>query len=80
MLPSKTEFYDQMTKRLVIELTEEQSDRIRIHLKTQSEANQMNETFSGYTFMLSATEDGLSWLELDMNTRIDIGDVNWRIE
>jgi hypothetical protein len=69
-----------MFSKIIIELTDIQVERIKIHLKTQSEANQMNETFSGYTFMLSATEDGLSWLELDMNTRIDIGDVNWRIE
>jgi hypothetical protein len=55
-----------MSSKIIIELTDLQVEQVRIHLKTQSEANQKNETFSGYTFTLSATEDGLSWLELDM--------------
>lgn len=69
-----------MSKKIIIELTEEQFEKIKSHLKIQAEANQMNETFSGYTFTLSSTEDGLSWLELVMNTKIDLGDVDWRIE
>jgi len=69
-----------MSSKIIIELTDLQVEQIRIHLKAQSEANQKNETFSGYTFTLSATEDGLSWLELEMNTKIDLGDVHWRID
>jgi hypothetical protein len=66
--------------KLVIELTDDQVKMIKSHLSEQGKINQENETFSGYSFTLSCTESGISWLDLEMNTSIEIGDVNWSIQ
>lgn len=69
-----------MDKKLTIKLTNEQAENIKRHLTTQSEINQKEETFSGFSFTLSATESGISWLELEMNSKVDLGEVSWDIE
>lgn len=67
-------------KKLIIELTEEQAEKLKNHLATQNKINADAETFSGYTIMLHGVEWGLHWLEVEMNSKLDLGDVNWRIE
>jgi hypothetical protein len=70
-----------MSKKLIINLTEAQADQIKKHLSEQSKANQLEETFSGYSFTLSCTEDGVfCWLDLEMNSTVHIGDVSWQME
>jgi hypothetical protein len=69
-----------MSKKLVIDLTESQAEEIKDHLSKQSEINQMEETFSGYSITLIGLEEGLNFLEVEMNSKIDLGDVTWRIE
>jgi hypothetical protein len=66
--------------KLTIDLTDEQVEKIRNHLGEQTSINLKEETFSGWTFTLSCTEFGISWLELEMNTKIDLGEVDWKIE
>ena len=67
-------------KKLVIEITEAQFAAIQNHLATQNKINAAEETFSGYSFNLNCTEMGLNWLEVEMNTKIDLGEVNWNFE
>jgi hypothetical protein len=53
---------------------------IKTHLKEQNEINSKEETFSGFSFTLSFTELGISWLDLEMNNKLEIGDVNWEFK
>jgi hypothetical protein len=69
-----------MANKLTIDLTDEQVEKIRNHLGEQTNINLGEETFSGWTFTLCCTEFGISWLELEMNTKIDLGEVDWKIE
>jgi hypothetical protein len=70
----------QMSNQLIIHLTDEQLKIIKNHLKKQNEINSKEETFSGFSFTLSCTELGISWLDLEMNSKIEIGDVNWEFK
>ena len=67
-------------KKLVIEITEAQFAAIQNHLATQNKINAAEETFSGYSFNLNCTEMGINWLEVEMNTKIDVGEVTWKFE
>jgi hypothetical protein len=67
-------------KKIVIELTDEQFEQIQNHLATQNKINADEETFSGYSFYLNCTEMGINWLEVEMNSKIDVGEVDWRFE
>lgn len=67
-------------KKIVIELTNQQYDQFQKFLKEESEINQKEETFSGWSITVSSTEFGLSWLELEVNNKLDLGDVNLSFE
>jgi hypothetical protein len=69
-----------MAKRLIIELTDEQADQLQSHLSEQAHINQLEETFSGYTITLIGLEFGINFLEVEMNSAIELGEVNWKIE
>jgi predicted metal-binding transcription factor (methanogenesis marker protein 9) len=71
---------NQTEKKITIKITDEQYNQIKKHLSEQGEINQRHETFSGYSFILSCCESGICWLELDMNKKIDLGDVDWVME
>ncbi|HSI89713.1 MAG TPA: hypothetical protein VK927_01290 [Adhaeribacter sp.] len=65
-------------KKLVINLTDEQYAKIQEHLSRNNKINAAEETFSGYSFNLNCTEIGINWLEVEMNTKIDVGEVAWK--
>jgi hypothetical protein len=68
-------------KKITIELTEDQHKKMMNHLQKGTELNMGNETFSGYGFHLKCVDGGIaSWLEVEMNGSLDLGDVNWKIE
>jgi hypothetical protein len=68
-------------KKITIELTEEQHTQMMNHLQRETAINMDNETFSGYGFNLKCVEGGIaSWLEVEMNSTINLGEVNWKIE
>ncbi|MGO4820586.1 MULTISPECIES: hypothetical protein [unclassified Flavobacterium] len=68
-------------KKITIELTEEQHEMMINHLQKGTTLNMNNETFSGYGLNLKCIEGGISsWLEVEMNGTIDLGEVNWSIE
>ena len=51
------------------------------HLQKGTTLNLEKETFSGYGFNLKCVEGGISsWLEIDMNGVLDLGDVHRKIE
>jgi hypothetical protein len=68
-------------KKITIELTEKQHEQMMNHLQRETAVNMDNETFSGYGFNLKCVEGGISsWLEVDMNGMLNLGEVNWKIE
>jgi hypothetical protein len=68
-------------KKITIELTDEQHAKMMDHLQKGTTLNINNETFSGYGFNLKCVDGGIaSWLEVEMNGTLDLGDVNWKIE
>jgi hypothetical protein len=68
-------------KKITIELTEEQHEKMMNHLQKGTTLNLDNETFSGYGFNLKCVEGGIfSWLEVEMNGTLDLGEVDWKIE
>lgn len=68
-------------KKITIELTDEQHAKMMDHLQKGTTLNMTNETFSGYGLNLKCVEGGISsWLEVDMNGILDLGEVNWNIE
>ncbi|MGK0254417.1 MAG: hypothetical protein ACI9OE_001918 [Mariniflexile sp.] len=68
-------------KKITIELTEEQHAQMMNHLHKETAVNIDSETFSGYGLNLKCVEGGISsWLEVEMNGTLNLGDVNWKIE
>ena len=68
-----------LNHQLVINLSSNQLNDINALIKEQGEVNIKEETFSGYSFTLSCTEFGMSFLEIKMNKTIDLGEVEWEI-
>jgi hypothetical protein len=67
-------------KKIIIEITDEQAKRLRDLLSEQSRINFEEETFSGFSINLSCLENGICWLDAEMNKEIELGDVTWKIE
>ena len=67
-------------KKLIINLSEEQVKILKNHLSEQNKINQEEETFSGYSITLIGLEMGLNFLEVEMNSKVELGDVTWSIE
>lgn len=67
-------------KKIIIELSDEQHAQMMEHLRKNTEMNIEAETFSGYSISLCCV-DGMisSWVEVEMNTKIDLGEVNWEV-
>lgn len=66
-------------KKITIELTDDQYEKMKAHQKRGSQLNAESESFSGCGIKLCCTpiED---WLEIDMYGVLDLGAVNWKIE
>lgn len=69
-----------MSKKLIISLTDEQAKKLQEHLSEQSKINQEEETFSGYSITLIGLEWGINFLDVEMNTKVELGEVDWKIE
>ena len=68
-------------KQIIIELSDEQHDIMTNHLQKGTTLNIDNETFSGCQIRLKCIEGNLSsWVEVEMNGVVDLGEVNWEIK
>lgn len=68
-------------KKIIIELSDVQHQQMMNYLKKETENNVNNDTFSGYGFHLKCVDGGISsWLEVEMNGIVDLGEVNWKME
>ena len=68
-------------KKLIIELTDKQHSQMMEHLQRGTKLNIDAETFSGFEIRLCCVEGNLSsWVEVEMNGKIDLGEVNWVIK
>ena len=66
-------------KRIIIELSDEQYDKMKAHQSRGADINGQMESLSGCIIKLCCCEVG-DWLEIEMNGVLDLGDVNWKIE
>lgn len=66
-------------KKIEIDLTEEQYQKMMAEMERGSRLNLNEETFSGYEIKLSVVEGGFAWVDFKMYNEVDLGDVNWRI-
>lgn len=73
-------FKKKKMKKIIIELSDKQHKQMMEHLQKNTEMNIEAETFSGYSISLCCV-DGMfsSWVEVEMNGKIDLGEVNWKI-
>lgn len=68
-------------KKLIIELTDKQHSQMMEHLQRGTKLNIDAETSSGFEIRLCCVEGNLSsWVEVEMNGKIDLGEVNWVIK
>ena len=66
-------------KKIIIELSDEQHAKMMEHLTKENKLNGDNDTLSGYGLSLNCPFPGISWLEVEMNGILDLGDVNFKI-
>lgn len=69
-----------MPKKIIINITDEKYEQIQAHFSKEAAVNAKEETFSGFSINLQGAEWGISWLEVSMNSTIDVGEVDWKFE
>jgi hypothetical protein len=66
-------------KKIIIELSDDQHSKMVEHLTNGNKLNRNNDTLSGYGLLLNCPFPGISWLEVEMNGILDLGNVNFKI-
>ena len=66
-------------RKIEIDLTEEQYQKLKMEINRRSQINLQEETFSGFDIVLSVIEGNISWLKLEMGATTPIGEVEWKI-
>jgi hypothetical protein len=67
------------TRKIIIEITEEQHLELTQHIARSKKIDLEEETFSGFEIKLCCCI-GADWLEVDAYGKLNLGDVNWRLE
>jgi hypothetical protein len=66
-------------KKIVIEITDQQFAKLNKSIENEHKFNLNNETFSDYSINLNTCELS-DWLEIDFNGKLDLGEVNCKIQ
>lgn len=66
-------------KQLLITLTDEQHEMFTQKIQSEASKNMEQSTLSGFSITLKEAFPGMSWLTVDMNGELDLGDVDWKI-
>ncbi len=66
-------------KKIIIELSDDQYQKMKAHQNRGTEINAESESLSGCSIKLCCCEVG-DWLEIEINGVFDLGNVNWKIE
>ena len=67
-------------RKIEIDLTEEQFQKLTSEIKERAVINLHEETFSGFDLVLGVTVGNISYLELKMGSVTKIGEVDWRFK
>jgi hypothetical protein len=67
-------------RKIEINITEEQYKILQQKIEKETLINLKEETHSGFQIKLNVIEGGLSWIEFEMNSTIEIGEVDWKLE
>ena len=65
--------------QLLINLTDEQPEMFTQKIQSEASKNMEHSTLSGFSITLKEAFPGMSWLTVDMNGELDLGDVDWKI-
>jgi len=79
MMLNKKKQKKPVMKELRIKLTDEQHEKLMAKLSNEGQKNLEHSTLSGFSITLNEAFAGMSWLTVDMNGELDLGDVNWEI-
>lgn len=66
-------------KQIRIDLTDEQHEKLMDKLQNEAKINTEHGVLTGFSITLETAFPGASWLTVDMNGALDLGDVNWKI-
>jgi hypothetical protein len=66
-------------KKIIIELSDEQYEKMKAHQERGAEINAELVSLSGCSIKLCCLGIG-DWLEIEMNGVLDLGEVDWKIE
>ena len=66
-------------KQLLISMTDEQHEMFTKKIESEALKNMEHSTMSGFSITLKEAFPGMSWLTVDMNGELDLGDVDWKI-
>ncbi|MGV8815599.1 MAG: hypothetical protein ACOH2D_15970 [Gelidibacter sp.] len=66
-------------KQIRINLTDEQYEKLMAKLQNEAQTNLEHGALSGFSMTLEEAFPGVSWLTINMNGALDLGDVNWEI-
>lgn len=67
-------------KQLCVNLTDEQHEMLMNKLQNEAKKNMDHDTMSGFSITLKEAFPGISWLTIDMNGELELGDVDWEIK
>jgi len=67
-------------KELRIKLTDDQHEKLMAKLSNEGQKNLDHSTLSGFSITLNEAFPGASWLTVNMNGELDLGDVDWKIQ
>jgi len=67
-------------KELRIKLTDDQHEKLMAKLSNEGQKNLDHSTLSGFSITLNEAFPGASWLTVNMNGKLDLGDVDWKIQ
>ena len=66
-------------KQIRINLTDAQHEKLMDKLHNGAKTNLEHGALSGFSMTLEEAFPGITWLTINMNGALDLGDVNWEI-
>lgn len=66
-------------RKLEIELSEEQYQQLNQEIAKGTQMNFEEETHSGFRVELNSIEGGISWIDFEMQNKVELGEVNWSL-
>lgn len=66
-------------RKIEIELSEEQYQLLNQEIAKGNDINLQEETHSGFRVELNSIEGGISWIDFEMQNKVELGEVTWSL-